>query len=53
MKLRPGILISALGIALAALLASDPVTVGAASPGSVIERPASGLERGQMAVPAR
>jgi hypothetical protein len=39
MKLCPGILISALGIALAALLASDPVTVGAASPGSVSSVP--------------
>jgi hypothetical protein len=39
MKLRSGVLISALGIALAALLASDPVTVGAASPGSVSSVP--------------
>jgi hypothetical protein len=34
MRLRSGILISALGVALAALLASDPATVGVASPGS-------------------
>jgi hypothetical protein len=34
MKLRSGILISALGIVLAGLLASDPVRLGIASPGS-------------------
>ncbi len=39
MKLRSGSLISALGIALAALLASDPATVGAASPGSMSSVP--------------
>ena len=33
MKLRSGILISALGIALAAMLASDPAAVGVAFPG--------------------
>jgi hypothetical protein len=36
MKLRSGILISALGVALAALLANDPATIGIAWPGRAV-----------------
>jgi hypothetical protein len=36
MRLRSGILISALGIALAALMANDPATLGVAGPGRAV-----------------